>query len=116
MVFSQPSKNIIAQSNGKLVHFTGLLLGDDTGGLVADHVAFLAKAVEALNLGGRPADRLLLCSTSQLFFCQSRKLTIASDQEDLFAFQHARQKMMFGGEFRAKVRRRIDRRVDLAPD
>lgn len=82
MLFSQPSKNIIAQPDGKLVHFTGFLLGDNTGGLVADHVAFLAKAVEALNL----------CSTSQLFFCQSRKLTIASDQEVFFAFQHARQK------------------------
>ena len=57
MLFSQPGKNIIAQSNGKLVHFMDLLPGGNTGGLIADHVAFLAKTVEALNLVGPPADR-----------------------------------------------------------
>ena len=134
MLLSQPCEYIIAQSNRKLVQFTGLPLGSNAGRLITPDVAFLAKSVKALNLRTGPAtlalarsrstiassavisSRLFSCSTSQLFLCQSRKLTVVPNQKDLLAFQHRMQKMMLGGKFGAKVRGRIDRRVDLAPD
>src|SRR6266480_2069267 len=76
----------------------------------------LARSRSTIASSAAISSGLLLCSTSQLFFWKSRKLTVASDQEDFFAFQHARQEMVFGGELRAKVRGHIDRRVDLAAD
>jgi len=54
------------------------------------------------------------CSTSQLFFSQSAKLTLVSDQKDFLPLQHTAQEMIPGGELGAKSGRRADRWIDFA--
>lgn len=52
---------------------------------------------------------LVLCATSQLFFCQSRKLTLISDQKDFLALQHTAHKMVLRRKLGAQLRGRINR-------
>jgi len=55
VLLAQPREYIIAQSNGKLVHFTRLPLGNNAGRLIASDVAFLAEVFEAATLAaGQP--------------------------------------------------------------
>jgi hypothetical protein len=57
--------------------------------------------------------RLVLCSLSQPFFCQSFKLTFVTDDEQLRLPQNGLEKVVPPGQFTTEVLRRINGRVDL---
>src|SRR5207302_5891472 len=84
----------------------------------SDSPATLAFDRSRSTMASSPAisSALVSCSTSQLRFSQSRKLTLISDQEDFLALQHAAQEMVLGAELRAKFGARIDRGIHFSAD